>query len=65
MQTPVLTDTIGNFTSATRITGSEELPFGQAKSELGAPDKRTTFPKGGYRFGASNPALRPEVPKGC
>lgn len=27
-------------------------------------DKRETMPKGGYRFGASNAALRPVVPKG-
>ena len=27
-------------------------------------DKRETMPRGGYRFGASNAALRPVVPKG-
>lgn len=27
-------------------------------------DKRTTMPRGGYVFGASNPRLRPNVPKG-
>lgn len=27
-------------------------------------DSRETMPKGGYRFGMSNSALRPTVPKG-
>lgn len=27
-------------------------------------DKRVSMPRGGYRFGTSNPALRPEVPEG-
>ena len=36
-----------------------------AKSyERNMPDRRQTMPTGGYRFGASNPALRPNVPKG-
>lgn len=30
----------------------------------GLPANRDTMPKGGYRFGGSNPALRPNVPKG-
>lgn len=30
----------------------------------GLADKRETMPRGGYVFGRSNAALRPEVPKG-
>ena len=28
-------------------------------------DKRTTMPRGGYRYGKSNPRLRPPIPKGA
>jgi hypothetical protein len=45
----------------TTITATN-LPAPSVSDSL--PDKRNTMPKGGYRFGASNAALRPEVPKG-
>ena len=52
MQNQVLTDSIVAMRGAVA-----------AKTFIAA-DKRETMPRGGYMFGASNPRLRPIVPKG-
>lgn len=63
MMAPVLTDTV--TTSGTLALGSEELALGMTKGMLDAPDKRNSMPVGAYRYGASNPRLRPSVPAGA
>ena len=59
IQNVFLTDTV--TTRGARVVGDEGEV---AQTSLTAGDKRNTMPRGGYRFGASNPALRPIVPAG-
>lgn len=63
MMTPVLTDNVSSVGAL--VLGSEELEQGRTKGMVGAPDKRNTMPQGAYRFGKSDPRLRPVVPEGC
>lgn len=54
---------------ATTPSVAGELPKGRdvrdhAPGFWAVSDKRTTMPRGRYAFGASDPRLRPSVPKG-
>lgn len=60
MQTPVLTDSVTK--RGAKVVGSDELATGDPRS--GWVDPRSTFPRGGYRWGKSDPKLRPVVPPG-
>lgn len=65
----ITTDLLAQADEATLPAVAGTLPSGRDPLEMAptfgqAADKRTTMPKGGYRFGRSNPRLRPSVPEG-